>query len=86
MTIDMTAIRTCPDTPPHGRAGLASADRPGVRGTRLWQALQRLGQRRAAAQLLELARRQAPTDPHGARELRAAASACLCGHDASHRL
>jgi len=82
----MTATRTCPDTPPHGHAGSASADRLGALGARLWQALQRLGQRRAAAQLFELARRQAPSDPHRAHELRAAASACLRGHATSHRL
>lgn len=82
----MTATSTHPDTLPRGHAGLASADRPGALGTWLWQALQRLGQRRAAEQLFDLARRQAPTDPHRAREMRTAASACLRGHDASHRL
>lgn len=42
-------------------------------GRALWRALEAAGQRRAARDLFELARRTEPFDPERARQLRAAA-------------
>lgn len=73
----MTAIRSFPDAPMPHRAGWAVPPRLRAWGSRLWQTLQRMGQRRAAWELYALAGLHAHTAPTLARDLNAAADACL---------
>lgn len=80
----MTAISSFSHAPIQHTAGSARTEQRGSIAARLWLALRRVGQRRAAAQLLELARQHAQTSPACARDLRAAATACLHGHDTTH--
>lgn len=77
----MTAISRFAPALPASDTRHAPASRLGAMAARMWRSLQRLGQRRAAAQLFELAQRVAPTDADRAGELHAAAQACLRGHN-----
>lgn len=72
----MTAIRNFPDAPLARRAGPPWQLPLQGFGRALWQALHRMGQRRAAAELDLLADRRALGDPVLARQLRAAAREC----------
>jgi hypothetical protein len=75
----MTAIRNFPDAPLAQRSGLPlSAYVPGF-AVKVWLALHRFGQLRAARELELLADRRALGEPLLARRLRAAASECRRG-------
>ncbi len=72
----MTAIRNFPDAPLARRAGPPlQLPLRGV-GRAVWQALHRIGQRRAAVELDRLADRWALGNPVLARQLRTAAREC----------
>lgn len=72
----MTAIRNFPDAPLARRASPPRSLGLQALGRSVWQALHRIGQRRAAWELERLADRRALGDPILARQLRAAANEC----------
>jgi hypothetical protein len=75
----MTAIRNFPNAPAARRSSLPlSAYVPGF-AVKVWQAMYRYGQLRAARELELLADRRALGEPVLARQLRAAAAECRRG-------
>ena len=72
----MTAIRNFPNAPARLQARPWLSWHTPVFAMKLWEALQRYGQRRAAWELELMANRRALGDPVLARQLRAAAAEC----------
>jgi hypothetical protein len=73
----MTALRNIANTPPLLRHAMAPTDSEArALFRRLWSALQRFGQLRAAHQLALLAEQRVRTDPVLACQLRTAAAEC----------
>lgn len=73
----MTAIRNFPDAPQRHEAGAPLQQRFRAWTSSQWQALQRIGQKRAAWHLYALAGQHARTSPKLASEFGAAADECL---------
>lgn len=75
----MTAIRNFPNAPLARRTGLPLSAQVPAFALKVWNALHRVGQSRAARELELLADRYALSQPVLARQLRAAAAECRRG-------